>query len=513
MKKQIFTLTLAAFCGIAVAQTTISLDTIFNQYGHKKTDYAQGVDLGNAVVGQPDGKIVVAGSADTASKRYAAFARLSTTGLYDNTFSSTGKRRIDLSTNMAEIWDIAIDANGRVVGVGSVNNNAQSLIMRLNAGSSIDGGFANSGKLISNVSNATHEVFYGVAIQTDGKILACGSSGVVNNKNFLLRRFTTTGLPDSTFDTEGIVTTDLGKVQHIGSKVLVQSDGKILVAGTAGNDLAILRYNSNGTPDNNFGLSGSVVKDFGYNEGAFGMAIQPDGKILIAGARLSGPSPSSILIRLNSDGKYDSTFASFGTFEFAFNGNSAGFAVEVLPNGKILMCSKSVVNGNTRVNLTLLKDDGTFDDSFSASEGSIVSNFYAAGENPSDMALLTGNRVAITGFCTGTGQFDMFTAVYLLDGTVGVLDFEQSVTTILAYPNPVVSQFNLNFELTEPQVLNISLVDITGRTVAAFAENKAFESGLNQNSFKLPEDIVPGHYILSVQGREGVKSIHMNVIH
>ena len=110
------------------------------------------------------------------------------------------------------------------------------------------------------------------------------------------------GSLDNTFGTGGKVTTDFGNGNDWGTSVAIQGDGKIVVAGTAYNnsnyEFALIRYNSDGGLDNTFGSGGKVTTDFGYNTVVLSVAIQSDGKIVVAGW---GPIGSSnfILIRYN----------------------------------------------------------------------------------------------------------------------------------------------------------------------------------------------------------------------
>src|SRR5262249_12949348 len=142
-----------------------------------------------------------------------------------------------------------------------------------------------------------------VAIQSDGKIIAVGgthsSGGRSDNPDFAVARYTTSGALDTTFGSGGTVTTGWGKKSDEASAVAIQSDGKIVVAGSSNNDFALVRYNTNGTLDKNFGSSGKQVTDLGSgSDGITALAVQADGKILSAGfgsATSSGPVYLSLM--------------------------------------------------------------------------------------------------------------------------------------------------------------------------------------------------------------------------
>jgi len=99
------------------------------------------------------------------------------------------------------------------------------------------------------------------------------------------------GVLDDTFGSGGVVISSLGELDDISHEIVQQSDGKILIGGSSGQDFALLRFLLDGTPDINFGNLGVVITDYkgSYDEG-LALALQEDGKILIAGLISSGIS-------------------------------------------------------------------------------------------------------------------------------------------------------------------------------------------------------------------------------
>ena len=127
-----------------------------------------------------------------------------------------------------------------------------------------------------------------VAIQADRRIVAAGVSGDgVGGNDFVLARYKRDGTLDTDFDTDGKVTTDFGSRFEEASSVIIQPDGKIVAAGTSGDfsltDFALARYNSDGSLDTSFDTDGKVTTDFGSFDQALGVAIQPNGRIVAAG--------------------------------------------------------------------------------------------------------------------------------------------------------------------------------------------------------------------------------------
>ena len=182
----------------------------------------------------------------------------------------------------------------------------------------------------------------GVAIQPDGKIVVAGSS---SGSDFALARYNLDGSLDSSFSGDGRQTTDFSGNIEGGRAVALQPNGKIVVAGgsnSAGardSDFALARYTSDGTLDSSFSGDGRQTTDFGGGlAGAGGVALQPDGKIVAAG--FSSPSIFNsvfALARYNADGTLDSSFSCDGrkTTDFGRSGDN-GSAVAIKKNGKIV---------------------------------------------------------------------------------------------------------------------------------------------------------------------------------
>src|ERR1043165_2507558 len=177
------------------------------------------------------------------------------------------------------------------------------------------------------------------------------------------------GSLDNTFGSGGIATVALGGSDYANATA-IQSDGKIVVVGYDflngyDYDFAVSRFNSDGTLDNTFGSGGTVTTDFGYdyygngyNSTATAVAIQSDGKIVVAGNISYGGyviQTLFALVRYNSDGTLDNTFGSGGVDTSAFAGSAGVSSVAIQDDGKIIVGGVALVRCNS---------DGTFDNTF-----------------------------------------------------------------------------------------------------------------------------------------------------
>ncbi len=244
-----------------------------------------------AVAIQADGKIVVAGSANDSTNNAFALARYNPDGSLDTTFEGDGKVLTTVGTNYSTANAVAIQPDQKILTAGQGNGNFA--LVRYNANGSLDASFGNSGITMTPIGGGD-DTARALTLQKDGKIVVAGYSYNGANNDFALTRYTTNGLLDTSFGTSGKTTTAISTGEDQANAVAIQSDGKILLAGygSLGSsvDFALTRYTTNGVLDTSFGSFGRVISDFGagtFGE-AFAMTIQPDRKIILAGAAVIG---------------------------------------------------------------------------------------------------------------------------------------------------------------------------------------------------------------------------------
>ncbi len=249
-------------------------------------------------------------------------------------------------------------------------------------------------------------------LQGDGKIVAVGGL----NGNFSVARFTPAGGLDSTFGTNGVVFTDLGSSEDQAEGVVIQPDGKIVVAGfmltaNTGRDFAIVRYNANGTLDTTFGSGGIVTTDFdGLDDQAGDVLLQPDGKIIALGtATISSTNTDFALVRYNTNGSLDTSFGTGGKVTTNIGQFDQGQRGALQGDGKIVLV------GGSGFSVLRYNPNGTLDSSFGT--GGVVS---ILGESiAEDVALRTDGKIVVGGTLTnGTNNTDFQAAQFLPNGTL-----------------------------------------------------------------------------------------------
>lgn len=274
-----------------------TLDSAFSSDGIVITVIGSNNEYGYSVAIQSDGKIVLAGqitNSPNGTNWDLALVRYTTDGSLDSTFDSDGK--VITSTGVGEYShhekgrSVVIQSDGKIVVAGSSFNGFDKdfSLVRYNSNGSLDNTFDSDGKVTTDFEN-NDDYGYSAAIQSDGKIVVAGRSydGDSPFDGFAIVRYNSNGSLDSTFDSDGKV---LMFIYHgYGNSVVIQNDGKIVVAGYSGSNFALARYNSNGSLDTTFNSDGKVLTGFeGNYDYGYSVAIQSDGKIVVAGETWNG---------------------------------------------------------------------------------------------------------------------------------------------------------------------------------------------------------------------------------
>lgn len=272
------------------------------------------------------------------------------------------------------------------------------------SGSHLDYLFSNDGKAIINIGDTSESD--DLALQTDGKIVVVGSLNNGGNEDFAIIRLLTNGALDTSFGTGGKVATDFFGRDDNALAVVIQPDGKIVVAGFAeagdGDHLsfAIARYNSDGSLDTTFSGNGKNVFYFGnfVNE-ANSVALQADGKVVVAGiAQNSNLLHGWGLGRLNANGTLDTSFASMGkaTLDFGGDGDTTGMALQA--DGKIVLTGSAKITQSTAPDFATARfnSNGSLDTGF-GSGGIVLTDLGSITEGAADVKVVPGGKLLVAG--------------------------------------------------------------------------------------------------------------------
>jgi uncharacterized delta-60 repeat protein len=396
-------LALALGASMAVAAPS-DLDSSFDGDGLRTIDYG-GTDAAQDVLVQPDGKIVLAGWGGLNNN--FVVTRLNPNGSYDPDFGGGGTSGFDFG-GIDDGYAAALQADGKIVVAGTTNA-ADAAVARLNANGSVDGSFGPGGQRTIDYGGA--DAALDVLVQPDGKIVLAGRGGL--NNNFVVTRLNPNGSYDPDFGGGGTSGFDFGGTDRAYA-VALQADGKIVVAGStnAGDgDAAVARLNANGSVDGSFGPGGQRTIDYGSVDAALDVLVQPDGKIVLAGE--GGLNNNFVVTRLNPNGSYDSDFGGGGTSGFDFGGIDEGYAAALQANGKIVVAGTT--SAGNRAAVARLQPGGAVDTSFNLDGKQTISvgtSTYAYAT-----ALQANGRILIAGEANEVNNWNALVA--RLDGDSG----------------------------------------------------------------------------------------------
>jgi uncharacterized delta-60 repeat protein len=418
-----------------------------------------------AVAVQTDGKILLAGAEFSAD--HWMLARMSDTGAPDASFDTDGMlfTEFDPAQNGGTTIAASLSVDATTIVAGGTGNDNFAAARYAIADGTLDPDFGAGGKAEADVVRPipSTETATGVAVQPDGKTVVVGptdAGATVQTKGdleFGVARYNADGTRDATFgvgglDGNGLVTTNFAtNLDGTGTDdspagVALQSDGKIVVAGTSGsgegsadNDFAVARYNADGTLDESFGVGGAdgngkLTTDFGGANGDTGGGVaihgdpgSPGFRIVVAGTEhVINQSTAFAVAAYTGDGTPDATFDLDGrqTTDLVSVAPASGVAIQ--PDGKVLVVgTDSAFSPSVDFALVRYGTDGTPDATFGGGDGIVTTDFAGGVDEGRAVAvedLGAGEvRIVATGRAAPEGDpltLDAGVAVYTTDGSL-----------------------------------------------------------------------------------------------
>ncbi len=505
-----YLLTAAMICSTANAfAQTSGIDLSFGEDGIASSDINGKFDDATDLVVLPDGDILVAGNSMAGSHYEFMVSRFNSDGSVDESFGENGNATIEFSTFHCLVKAMAVQEDGKIVLVGNYDNNyyTDPAIARFNSDGTIDTGFGGTGFIKLDLS-AQFDDFNDVVIQPDGKILVAGSSYKYGTDDFLLVRFLSNGSFDEDFGNDGFVYTDFSTSQDIIYSLLLQADKKIVVSGYSGPGsfyFAAARYFENGLLDPTFSIDGKMTIGSGSTaDKCFGMAMQSDSSFILAGNHHSGAIDQHMIARIDKFGILDPTFGTAGVSYI----NSAAAAdlindVTVQPDNKIVLCG--VRDGNAA--FIRLNKNGLVDNTF-GTDGIITPD--------PDLGALTLRSIVISDdasvIACGSVDQDDYSDFMLMKITVDIASAisnpVSAIKEIRLYPNPAVDQIQIEMNAASDDLQLLMITDMNGRVI--------YQEEMNSSNYThiihLPASIRSGSYLLTAFTKNGTTTSVFQVV-
>ncbi len=303
---------------------------------------------------QSDGKIICTAQYVPVSGDFlSCIFRLNTDGSLDSSFGNSGMDTVRID-KLNSPTGIVVQPDGKIVVSGDVGKNIydekRTYIYRLMEDGGLDPSFGEGGIVVNNDPNSMHSA--ALIIRPDGKLIIGSTSNLYGEFYYYqLRSFNPDGSVDAGFGDNGIANFDFDHLAIEMKAMVLQPDGKIDCAGTAGPDwfqMALCRFNEDGTIDAGFGDNGGVITPYLESKHVenYDIKLQPDGKIITTGVDLNTSQWPLLLVRYMPNGSLDQDFGDNGiTATYNSPSSITGNNVHVLNDGKILVTGISTTIG------------------------------------------------------------------------------------------------------------------------------------------------------------------------
>lgn len=518
MKKLSVFLCIFCFSTTIMAQTPGTLDLTFGNNGITLTDYSFNGDNNYAYTSalQADGKMVLGGKSTNNGAHNMTFMRYYSNGTLDDNFANGGIQVLQFGGSDDMLKDIAIQADGKIVGVGITTNstNTRIAVVRLHIDGSLDTGFNGSGMKVIDFGPTIDAHGLSVAVQDNGKIIIAGYTMDENLFfNATICMLNTDGALDNSFGTSGIMAHDILSQENFMCNIGIQGD-KIILGGMSFDDdfcsyVTLCRYHFDGSLDTGFGTSGivSVQLDEVMIAGPEGdMCISDDGKIIYA----CDVEHDFAVLRFNSDGSTDNYFGNNGMVFTSMDANSSALAVAVQGDDKII--AAGLYNGDQGFDFVLVRYlvNGFLDPSFGADgNGVVITHASSGGYFYNDVIyslfFQSDGKVVVSGYAnTGETGADFAVARYHTGYHVGIEKPEQEELKLSVSPNPFTSETKLIFNLNEQKSIDIEVYNSLG-TLVSSPIHEVCQPGEHQLNLD-GESLAPGMYFLKTRVGDQVYS-------
>ena len=385
---------------------TGALDTSFDGDGKQAVSFGSqdGGCVGVAI--DSSNRVVMSGVTYFGANEIGV-AHLTAAGAADSTFDGDGKKVISIFGVQDYAGPVAIDANDRIVisGASYFGSTTVITLARLTVSGGFDGSMNGDGKASMGVKGRSLLLGYHVAIDHHGRYLVSGrASDDTNDDHFMVTRYTSAGVLDTSFAGTGIVTLAYNDVNS-GASIVLDSTDRIVIAGTRGGDFSVIRLTSNGALDPTFDGDGKLLIDMGSgNDAASAVAIDSLGRIVVVGQISSGFDSDFAVARITASGTLDTSFDGDGKKAFDFSGSQpdAALAVAIDSLNRVVVGGITGRAGYEDFGVARLTVTGALDSSFDG-DGKQTVDFGGGYEASYGVAVDSLNRVLLAGYTDNNG--------------------------------------------------------------------------------------------------------------
>lgn len=345
-----------------------SLDPGFGGTGFVITAVGPGDQRAHAMALAPDGKVLVAGMAEAGAYWDTIVVRYNADGTLDPSFDGDGKVVNSFSVRTDRAGAVAVQPDGKVVVAGDLYDtgpgSSRIYVARYTTAGKLDTTFAGTGLRTVTLPGSTGGAGYAIRILADGRIVVAGMAGY----DTAVLRLKSDGSYDTTLGGDGLVTISTGASVDYATSLVVLGDGRMVLAGSTnagiGSKIAVARLQADGTPDATFNTTGVATTAIAGTTFGNALVVQPDGKMVVAGR--TGDVFNPVVVRYNPDGSLDTTFKGTGILRLTDREFDSFEALALQSDGHLLAVGRSSTPVPGEASVTRIEPGGLVDTAFGA---------------------------------------------------------------------------------------------------------------------------------------------------
>lgn len=481
-----------------------ALDLTFGDSGKVLTRFDEYHVVPHALKTQLDGKILLAGIGAGEIDFDIIALRYLPNGQPDPTFGLYGRLILNISDFSERCYDAAIDQNGNIFLAGITHNEnfqIKGFIIKLFSDGQIDSSFAQNGLWV-NAGPEEDEEFKAMLLQSDGKILIAGRTTLMGEPNACtLMRLHVDGTLDLEFGINGIAKATVPD-SYIPEFVKLTENGDIITGGfldTDFPDVILVKFNQHGGVDSTFGSNGIVVEETDYYNPGRDLAIQSDNKILVATGILRTPgSVDFAMLRYLPNGALDNSFGQNGLVTTDFSDTSSNaFPIVLQEDGKIILGGFSGRHRAHDFAIARYDTNGNLDHTF-GNNGKVTTDFGL--DDLLFLATLQSDGKLLCAGISRTPDVSSFLIARYLTGTeTNINDITREFSQVKVLPNPSDGHFTVSFTLEKSSAVSMSIFNASGQLVQSVVDDQYMMKGPNKLDIPLNHSLADGMYILKIE--------------
>lgn len=504
---------------LLLAQTPGTLDPSFGTGGKVVTQIGSANEVAFGVAIQRNGKIVAVGNSNNGTNDDFAVVRYNADGTLDNTFGTGGKVTTPVQAGADVAQAVLIQPDGKIlVGGQSVSTTTTYdwAIVRYDTNGVLDNTFGTGGKVITPISS-TQDYMYAMLLQPSGKIVGVGYGNDGTRNSFALARYNTNGTLDNTFGTSGIVFTSFDPNTSIARGAAMLPNGNIVVVGNVAvsgvSQFGVVMYDSNGVLVPSFGTGGKVQTTFGtVNDIPYSVVVQPsDSKIIVGGYSRVGTTNNFAIARYNTNGTLDNTFGTGGkTVSAVGTAASQIYGMTFIPNLGTVAVGYGTNSGTVDFAVALYGSNGALVNSWGTS-GIVFTPFGSGIDQAWAVTTQADGKIVVAGLTVGTNN-DFALARYYAGTPNSVEQLEGIAPRTFAleqnYPNPFNPTTKIRFRVHVSGKATLKVYDVLGKEITTLFDESA-EAGKEYLATFDAEGLVSGVYFARLQSGANVQTRKM----